>query len=89
MKDYTNCFEVTKTDKGITIKTITLNKVLIEAFGGNTVELPKTMNDEANFFTLVVASGDKSVTINFGLPVFHPAEGSPTGISLDMTEVTF
>ena len=89
MKDYTDCFEVTKTDKGITVKTVTLNKVLIKAFGGNVVELPKAMNDEANFFTLVVTSGDKAVTVNFGLPVFHPAEGSPTGISLDVTEVTF
>ena len=84
VKDYTNCFEVTKTDKGITVKTITLNKVLIKAFGGNVVELPKAI-----FFTLVVTSGDKSVTVNFGLPVFHPAEGSPTGINLDVTEVTF
>lgn len=89
VKDYTNCFEVSKTDKGISIKTITLNKVLSKAFGGSMVELPKAMNDEANFFTLVVTSGDKSVTVNFGLPVFHPAEGSPTGISLDVTEVTF
>ena len=89
VKDYTNYFEVTKTDKGITVKTVTLNKVLIKAFGGNVVELPKAMNDEANFFTLVVTSGDKSVTVNFGLPVFHPAEGSPTGINLDVTEVTF
>ena len=47
------------------------------------------MNDEANFFTLVVTIGDKSVTVNFGLPVFHPAENSPTGINLDVTEVTF
>lgn len=89
VKDYTNCFEVSKTDKGISIKTITLNKVLSKAFGGNVVELPKAMNDEANFFTLVVTSRDRSVTVNFGLPVFHPTEGSPTGINLDVTEVTF
>ena len=56
VKDYTNCFEVSKTDKGITVKAITLNNVLIKAFDGSTVELPKAMNDEANFFTLVVTA---------------------------------
>lgn len=81
--DYTNCFEIMRTDNGFAIKSASLNGVLKKAFNAEKIELPPSVDVEKRFFTIVVSQGTNSILLDFGMAF------TPDGITLDITEITF